>query len=224
MFLIGSDQITATLTHDACIGVMREAMARLSGGRTDQMLRQILPLDQKRMFGIMGGTMGPGGAFGSKLICVTPERGAAPAPSHQGVVVFFDPATGAPACVAEAGAITSIRTACASAMATDVLACPGARVLAILGTGEQALHHALAITKVREFDQILIWGRSQARATALASEVANMTGVRAEASASASRRRFTRRYNLYSNRIARANTPGRVGGAGRPCQCCRLQL
>ena len=98
-------------------------------------------------------------------------------PSHQGVVVVFNAETGAPACVAEAGAITSIRTASASAMATDVLARSDARTLAILGTGEQALHHALAIPHVRMLDEIRIWGRSSERAQALAAEVAEKTGI-----------------------------------------------
>ena len=177
MFLIGPDEITSTLTYDACIGVMREAMARLSSGDTEQMLRQIMPLDQGRMFGVMAGTMGPGAAFGSKLICVTPERGARPVPSHQGVVVVFDTETGAPACVAEAGAITAIRTASTSAMATDVLARADSCVLAILGTGEQALHHALAISHVRQLDEIRIWGRSLEKAQNLATEVAEKTGI-----------------------------------------------
>ena len=94
MFIIRPDEIASTLTYDACIGVMKEAMMRLSAGDSEQMLRQILPLDGGRMFGVMAGTMGPGAAFGSKLICVTPERGPQPVPSHQGVVVVFDTETG----------------------------------------------------------------------------------------------------------------------------------
>ena len=183
MFLIEPDQITSTLTYDACIGVMREAMARLSSGDTNQILRQILPLDAGRMFGVMAGTMGPGAAFGSKLVCVTPERGAQPVPSHQGVVVVFDAETGAPACVAEAGAITAIRTASTSAMATDVLARADSRILAVLGTGEQALHHALAIPHVRQIDEIRIWGRSLEKAQCLAAEVAQKTGISTQADA-----------------------------------------
>ena len=70
MFIIRPDEIASTLTYDACIGVMKEAMMRLSAGDSEQMLRQILPLDGGRMFGVMAGTMGPGAAFGSKLICV----------------------------------------------------------------------------------------------------------------------------------------------------------
>lgn len=184
MFIIRPDEIASTLTYDACIGVMKEAMMRLSAGDSEQMLRQILPLDGGRMFGVMAGTMGPGAAFGSKLICVTPERGPQLVPSHQGVVVVFDTETGAPACIAEAGTITAIRTASTSAMATDVLARADSRILTILGTGEQALHHALAIPHVRQLSEIRIWGRTPDRAQSLATEVEETTGVPTHAVAS----------------------------------------
>lgn len=177
MMFISADEIARVLSYAGCIGVMRGAMAQLSSGETKQMLRQILPLDQGRMFGIMGGTLGPGGPFGSKLVAVTPHRGEGGPPSHQGAVVIFDPVSGAPLCQLEAGMITAIRTASASAMATDVLARSDARILAILGTGEQAWHHACALPEVRPFDEIRIWGRSLERAEALAEKVRQRMGV-----------------------------------------------
>ena len=181
MFVVSADDIKAHLSYNDCISVMRAAMARLSGGTTEQMLRQILPLDEGRMFGIMAGTMGTSAAFGSKLICVTPHSAQNDIPSHQGVVVVFDPRTGAPACIAEAGEITSRRTASASAMATDVLAREDSKVLAILGTGEQALHHARALPEVRDLDEIRIWGRTPEKASALAAKVEDEMGIRATA-------------------------------------------
>ncbi|ABI77404.1 ornithine cyclodeaminase/mu-crystallin family protein [Hyphomonas neptunium ATCC 15444] len=177
MIFIGADEIRQTLSYTSCIEVMRTAMARLSAGKTQQMLRQILPLEAGRMFGIMGGTLGPGGPFGSKLVSVMPHRAEGGPSSHQGAVVIFDPDSGAPLCQLEAGMLTAIRTASASAMATDVLAREGAHTLAILGTGEQAWHHACALPAVRPFDEIRIWGRSRDRADALADKVRKQTGI-----------------------------------------------
>lgn len=177
MIFISADEIARTLGYADCIEAMRSAMARLSSGETKQMLRQILPLDEGRMFGIMGGTLGPGGPFGSKLVSVTPHRAEGGPPSHQGAVVIFDPVSGAPLCQLEAGMITAIRTASASAMATDVLARKDARILTILGTGEQAWHHACALPEVRPFDEIRIWGRSLERAEALAGKIRQRTGI-----------------------------------------------
>jgi ornithine cyclodeaminase/alanine dehydrogenase-like protein (mu-crystallin family) len=71
-------------------------------------------------------------------------------------------------CVVHAGEITAIRTAAASAVATDVLARKDSSRLAILGYGEQAATHARAISKVRNLESIAIWGRSHERARAWA--------------------------------------------------------
>ena len=71
---------------------------------------------------MMPGALGERAVFGAKLISVFPENFAKGVQSHQGLVVTFDPESGAPTCIADAGEITAISTAAASAVATDVLA------------------------------------------------------------------------------------------------------
>ena len=115
--------------------------------------------------------MGEHAAFGAKLISVFPENFALGKQSHQGVVVLFDPETGAPVCVVHAGELTAIRTAAASAVATDALARRDARRLALVGYGEQAATHARAIAQVREVESIVVWGRSPQRARVFAQRV-----------------------------------------------------
>jgi ornithine cyclodeaminase len=139
-------------------------MIAFSRGETKQLLRSIIPLADGRMFGIMPGAMGDRAVFGAKLISVFPENFAQRIQSHQGVVILFDPESGAPVCVVHAGEITAIRTAAASAVATDALARKDARRLALLGYGEQAATHAHAISKVRRLESIVVWGRSPERA------------------------------------------------------------
>ena len=146
---------------------MREAMIALAEGRTRQLLRGIIDLDHGNAFGVMPGAIDDVG-FGAKLVSVFPGRDR----SHQGAILLFDPVSGAPVAVVDAGEVTAIRTACASAAATDALARPDARRLAILGTGEQAWQHALAIGHVRVLDRIILWGRSPAKAHALAARLA----------------------------------------------------
>lgn len=165
LLIISRDDVAAFLDYPACIALMRDAMASLSSGRTRQLLRAIIDLDDGRAFGVMPGAM-QSGTFGAKLISVFP--GAADGtPSHQGVVTLFDPVSGAPAAIIDASEITGIRTASASAAATDALARPDASSLAILGTGEQALRHAEALVRVRPIEEIRLWGRSPDKADAL---------------------------------------------------------
>jgi ornithine cyclodeaminase len=97
--------------------------------------------------------------------------------SHQGLVLLFDPETGAPVCAVHGGEITAIRTAAASAVATDALARRDARRIAILGAGEQAGTHARAMTKVRKPDSIVVWARSPERARAFATRTHAELGV-----------------------------------------------
>jgi len=171
LVVIGREEVRARLTYEACIPVVRDAMIALSQGRTRQTLRQIIDLDGGRAFGVMPGAMGPGEVFGAKLISVYPENFAKGAQSHQGVVTLFDPESGAPVAIVHAGEITAVRTAAASAVATDALARRDARRLAILGYGEQGETHVEAISKVRPLDEITVWGRSPERAAAFAVRV-----------------------------------------------------
>jgi ornithine cyclodeaminase len=159
---------------------MREAMVALSQGRTRQSLRNIIDLDGGRAFGVMPGAM-DAGAFGAKLVSVFP--GVAGTPSHQGVVALFDPETGAPTAIVDASDVTGIRTAAASAAATDALARADSRTLAVLGTGEQALRHAEALRLVRPIERILVWGRAPEKAEALAEQVGGEAAASAEEAA-----------------------------------------
>jgi len=174
---IDQDEVAQRLTYEAAIPVVRDAMAALSRGETIQLLRSIIELSPGRLYGTMTGAMGPDGAFGSKLISVFQENFAKGVQSHQGVVVLFDPQTGAPVCVLHAGEITAIRTAAASAVATDALARPDARRMAILGYGEQAGAHARAMLKVRPLEAIAVWGRSPDRARAFAERMTAELGL-----------------------------------------------
>jgi len=171
MRFIDREEVARRLTYEMCIPIVRDAMIAFSRGETRQLLRSIIPLADGRMFGVMPGAMGASAPFGAKLISVFPENFAKGIQSHQGLVILFDPENGAPVCVVHAGEITAIRTAAASAVATDALARKNANRMAILGYGEQAATHARAIGKVRKLQSIKIWGRSSERARTLAEQL-----------------------------------------------------
>lgn len=136
------------------------------------------------MFGIMPGAMGAHGPFGAKLISVFQGNSARGIQSHQGLVILFDPQSGAPVCAVHAGEITAIRTAAASAVATDALARKDARHLTLLGYGEQAGAHARAISKVRQIKSITVWGRSPDRARVFAERMKGELSLPVTAAAS----------------------------------------
>jgi ornithine cyclodeaminase len=168
--------VARLLDYAGCIGALREAMAALSSG-SPQPLRQVLEIEPGRLFGLMPGSLPAVGVFGAKLVSVFPDAAREGRARHRGVVAAYDLANGEIKCLADAEAVTEIRTACASAAATDALARPDARVLAIFGLGVQARSHARALCEVRAFERILIWGRDYERAGARATELAAELGV-----------------------------------------------
>jgi ornithine cyclodeaminase len=184
MRFIDREEVSRRLTYDLCIPIVRKAMIALSKGETKQLLRSLITLSEGRILGIMPGALGAHATFGAKLISVFHDNFARGMPSHQGLVILFDPQTGGPVCVVDAGAVTAIRTAAASAVATDALARKDARRLALLGYGEQAGTHARAIGKVRHLESIVVWGRSQERAEAFADRMQTELAVPVIAAAS----------------------------------------
>lgn len=89
----------------------------------------------------------------------------------QGVYVLFSASTLTPLVVADAGALTLLRTAALSALATDLLAPPDASTLAVVGTGPQAREHVAAIRAVRPISAVTVVGRTPARAAELAASL-----------------------------------------------------
>lgn len=175
MKFFSREEILEKLTYERCLAAVRAAMIALSAGETQQLPRGVLPLEGERKFGVMTGAMG--GVVGSKLIAIFPENFERGLSSHHGLVVLFDRDTGIPVAMGEGSSITAIRTACASAVATDALARPDAHRLLLLGYGEQSETHLQAIRRVRPIDQVTVWGRSPERAKAFAERAAKETGL-----------------------------------------------
>ena len=176
MRVIEREEVARRLTYETCIPIVRDAMIAFSKGETRQLLRSIIPIAHGA-FAVMPGAMGENAPFGAKLISVYPQNPARGRQAHQGLVILFDPESGAPVCVVHAGEVTAIRTAAASAVATDALARADAARLAILGCGEQAVTHARAIGKVRDLGSITVWGRSAERAQAFATRMSAELGL-----------------------------------------------
>ena len=166
-----SAQVADGLPFDVCIPLIRHAMERLSAiDPRPEIIRGVIPLGSGRMFGTMPGVIDEGRFFGAKLVGVFPDRRLPGRQRHHGVIVLFDGETGAPLCIADAEQVTTIRTAAASAVATEALARPDARTLSIFGCGHQAQSHLEALSSARAYDRVYVWGRDARRARAFALE------------------------------------------------------
>ena len=174
--VISAEQIEHFLPMADVIPLMRDTMIAVSQGQADLPLRMVMPVSgTSNLFGIMPGHLVDPDILGAKLVAVFPHNPQSGLSSHMGLVVLFDAENGRPRAVLDAAAITAIRTAAASAAATDALANEKAGDLAILGTGEQAMMHLRSMNLVRPLRRIRIWGRradaSSSFATACQAEV-----------------------------------------------------
>ncbi|WP_439635331.1 ornithine cyclodeaminase family protein [Oceanicaulis sp.] len=177
MRVIGQDFVRTHLSYEEAIHLMREGMIALSSGQSIQPLRSILRMADSRMFGVMPGALNGSGAFGAKLVSVFPGNADKGRQSHQGGILMFDPDTGEPTALVHAGEVTSIRTGAASAAATNAMARHDAERLTVVGYGEQAASHILAISKVRDLKEIRVTGRSMEKAERFARDISAYSGL-----------------------------------------------
>jgi ornithine cyclodeaminase len=176
VLVLNGEDVARLLPMPECIRVMRDALAALARGEALVPLRTIMRVPGVSGFlGLMPGYIAPHegaeGALGMKAVSVFPGNAKRGIDTHQGAVLLFEADTGRLSALMDGAAITAIRTAAVSGVATDILARTDADVLAVLGAGVQARTHIEAIAAVRPLRLVRIWSRNAEHAAALASEV-----------------------------------------------------
>jgi ornithine cyclodeaminase/alanine dehydrogenase-like protein (mu-crystallin family) len=172
--ILGHADIAQALPMDECIEAMAAVLGADARGEMHQPLRSVtVPPAAQGLMGLMPAHRG--GArplFSLKAVCIFPGNPSRGLDAHQGTVTLFDGETGAPRAILDASAITEIRTAAVSALATRLLAREDARTLGILGAGVQAAAHLHALRLVRDFDRVRVYSPTRAHAERLGVEVA----------------------------------------------------
>jgi ornithine cyclodeaminase len=110
--------------------------------------------------------------LGVKLVNVFPGNGGRGLPAVQGVYLLFSGETGELIATIEGNELTARRTVAASALAASYLAREDAATLLVVGTGRLAHLMPVAHVAVRPIRRVLVWGRDEAKAAALAQELA----------------------------------------------------
>ena len=151
LLILTHSEVAQLLPMPECIAVMEEALAALARSEAEQPLRTIFkPVNVKGVMAMMPAfRAGDSPTFGLKAICVFPGNASIGMDAHQGGVMLFDGKTGVPLALVNASAITAIRTAAVSGLATRLLAREDATELAIIGAGVQARTHLSAMACVR---------------------------------------------------------------------------
>jgi ornithine cyclodeaminase/alanine dehydrogenase-like protein (mu-crystallin family) len=183
MLVISAAEVASLLDLDALADALQAAMAELSAGRASVPPRvAAMVTEQDAMLAAMPAFLPSAGALTAKLVSLYPHN--QDRPTHQALICCFDPATGTPVAVIDGTHVTAARTAAGSAVATRLLARPGASRVAVIGTGVQAHAHARALARLPGVQVVLLAGRDASKARALAGELV-FAGVPAQAIASA---------------------------------------
>src|SRR5687768_1672813 len=176
MLVLDKREVESLLDPDAVRAAVAAALADLSAGRASMPTRiAALVPERDALLAAMPAYLPSAGALTTKLVSLFPRN--TDRPTHQAVIIAFDPEAGTPLALMDGEAITAARTAAGSALATDLLARPDAATLAVLGAGVQARAHLRALPRVRKFREIVIGARDAAKASALAREIAAETGI-----------------------------------------------
>lgn len=172
MIVLNGDDVRKHLPMATAIELIDQVMVAVSDGKAHLPLRTAMDIDGVNKLGMMPGVLSEPPVYGVKLISLFPGNPSKGLSSHIGAMVLFDPDTGAPWAMVDADALTAIRTAAASAVATRALSRTDAQVLALVGTGEQAHTHLAAICAVRDIRQVRVAGRTPNRAADFIDSVA----------------------------------------------------
>jgi len=163
--LILSEQDARALVgvEDAIAAVEQTFLAMAQGqARNYPVVREVLGY-QDAVFGVKTGADTAAPLLGLKAGGYWPHNAARGLTNHQSATVLFDPDTGRAKAVVGANYLTGVRTGAASAIATRTLSRPDSSVLAIIGTGVQAVYQLKATLAVRPIRRVRAWNPSPAK-------------------------------------------------------------
>ncbi len=169
--VLSQSDVRSLLSMENCIEWVAQALRDLSSGQATNPLRSSMAVGRGQAWlGLMPGKLEDPDALGLKVLSVFPKNHKTPYDSHQGLILLFDSTCGLPRAVIDASAVTAVRTASASAVATRVLARSDAADLAILGAGTQARSHLEAMSLVRPIERVRIFSPTPAHREVFAQE------------------------------------------------------
>jgi alanine dehydrogenase len=155
--ILTRQDVQQVLTMRDCIETIAEVMQRFSAGDTVMPVRLVTRVPERGVHAAMPAVLPSSGVFGIKSITVFPTNPSRGAPTILGLVILNETETGRPLAVMDAGYLTGIRTAAASAVATRLLARPESSSLALIGAGVQAATHLWGMSEVRPVKSVAVY-------------------------------------------------------------------
>lgn len=181
MLVISKEEQESLIDMKEVLTYVEKALIAFSNGETQTPIRTALPFgDEINTALFMPSVSDKLDSLGIKVVNVVPENKSRNLKTINGIVLLFDVKTGVPRALLEGSYITQIRTGALSGVATKYLARKDAKVLGIIGTGEQALGLCKAICTVREIERVILYNRTLEKAKDFAAYIEEKVGIIAE--------------------------------------------
>ena len=178
MLVISENDVRGLLDLDELIAALEQAHIQFSAGNVVMPVRLVVPLSEVQgRITSMPAFMNEEKALGIKIISYFRDNPKRNLPPILATISLYSAETGELEVLMDGVYITAIRTACASAMATKILARAETPVLGILGAGTQARTHIRALSRVRSIERVLIWSPTPTSAIYVREELEDELGI-----------------------------------------------
>lgn len=170
MQVIDADAVTRATPFERLVPALRALFARGAEVPPRQVLTLADPAGGQAVTSLVMSAWDPGRFYAVKVINIAPGNTARGLPGLHASVLLHDAVTGVPLALLDGDAITTRRTAAASALAASWLAPAGARELLVVGAGRVAALLPSAYRAVRPIERVTVWARRRDAAEALAAQ------------------------------------------------------
>ena len=161
MLVLSEKQVQSLIDIEELIAALTQAHIQYSTGKAVMPVRLVVPLPEiQGRITSMPGYLNEAKALGMKVVTYFQNNPQQNLPAILATIMLFSAESGKMIAVMDGSYITAIRTACASALATQALANRETPVLGILGAGVQARTHIQALARVRKLRAIKIYSPS----------------------------------------------------------------
>ncbi len=178
MLVLSEKQVQSLIDIDELIAALEQAHIQYSTGKAVMPVRLVVPLPQiQGRITSMPGYLNEDKALGMKVVTYFQDNPKQNLPAILATIMLFSSESGKMIAAMDGGYITAIRTACASALATRILANPNTPVLGILGAGVQARAHIEALSRVRQLSHIKLYSPSGKSALGIKAALEKPDGI-----------------------------------------------
>ena len=183
MLILPAADVRRALPMAETIAAMKSAYAALSAGKAEVPLRSRLPIPPHEAVSLFMPVFlqdESSEALAVKIVSLFPHNPERGLPLIHAAVLVLEADSGRPLALLEGSTLTAIRTGAASGAATDLLARPDSRVVAIFGAGVQGRTQLEAVCTVRNIETAWIFDSQAERSAACIREMTGQGPVPAD--------------------------------------------